>query len=444
MKRKTLLILLQAGFIIRLATSLVKAFGLLQMPHIWRQTDTLGVSYRYWLRFSQEPFSWKSFLPAVLQSGDGNGIMPMEFPLLNLIFAPAFAFGPYWGKVIASVGLILLVFGLCWKLSRSRVWFAPGFLLLPTLSYSADYIDKFMPDVLAMLFVAWGSIRLVQKHRPAGLTWISLGLLMKPTVIVGLAILFAFGHFRRNFWKNALMLLIPIGLTALYYTAGMKFIDGFRVNTPNLFAVEFRSPLRSLIEVFSNFDFIFHQFRDRMFLSFGILLMLVSLRKTVLAGLALLTVQFSTIALLDGNHMAIHDYYLAGLAPMAVAVFFLILRRNRSWLKTLALVVVSAHALELSIQYLSPSRITVFFNDRSACQALKSRNPTFPWNRAQVFRSPAEPYPAFGLCFGEREGSAVSTYGFYGVDSVLPKGCKEIDREGPYCLVQCGAQPVQG
>jgi len=65
-------------FAIRFCGVLIRAFGELTHPHIWRQTDTLGMSMRYYLRFTREigeSFSHK-LLPAVLQSGDGNGVLP--------------------------------------------------------------------------------------------------------------------------------------------------------------------------------------------------------------------------------------------------------------------------------------------------------------------------------------------------------------------------------
>ena len=45
------------------------------LPGLWRQSDTLGVSLRYWLRLTAEawPQPWtKIFLPAVLQAGDAG------------------------------------------------------------------------------------------------------------------------------------------------------------------------------------------------------------------------------------------------------------------------------------------------------------------------------------------------------------------------------------
>ena len=61
-------------------------------PDAWRQTDGLSVAYAYYLRWTFEPFTWHSLLPAVLNSGHNTGIVAMEFPILNVLLAPLFYF----------------------------------------------------------------------------------------------------------------------------------------------------------------------------------------------------------------------------------------------------------------------------------------------------------------------------------------------------------------
>ncbi|RZA05988.1 MAG: hypothetical protein EOP11_11465, partial [Proteobacteria bacterium] len=149
-----------AAISVRTLVLAVGAFLPLTLPETWRQTDTLGVALRYWLRFTVEPTSAPRWLPAVLNGGDTNGVMPMEFPLLNLLTAPAFAAGPYYGKALA----ILLHLGLCLGLTLANAWIWRGIkvgrarastamLLLPLLSFSANYYGRFMPDYLSMLLV---------------------------------------------------------------------------------------------------------------------------------------------------------------------------------------------------------------------------------------------------------------------------------------------------
>jgi hypothetical protein len=104
---------------IRLLSLIATSFLSLTPPHLWRQIDTLSVSLRYYLRWFVESGS-PLFLPAVLNSGDSLGIMPMEFPLLNILFAPAFGLGPYYGKVLCLIAYVLFVFG--FSLWNALIW----------------------------------------------------------------------------------------------------------------------------------------------------------------------------------------------------------------------------------------------------------------------------------------------------------------------------------
>jgi uncharacterized membrane protein YuzA (DUF378 family) len=437
--------LLWIAFFIRLSASLLKSFGGLAMPHVWRQSDTLGVASRYWLRWTQEPFDLKSLLPAVLQSGDGNGIMPMEFPLLNLVFAPAFALGPYWGKVVATLGFTLLIYALVHSLYRSRFWLAPGFLLLPTLSYSADYIDKFMPDILANLLVTWGALRLLRHRTGSALIAITLGLLMKPTAVVALGLLFITSRFRKRWLPFCLRLIVPVVITGWYYTRGVEWIDSFRSGTPGMFAVNMRDPLHSLLEVWMTPDFLLHELQDRLFMAYGIVLFCVAAvwgrlrakKKFLLWAGGILFLQFNTIAALDGSHLGQHDYYLIGLAPLAVTLFWAALRSAPKRLQQVIGVIVLLHALELSLQNLGPSRFTSFYRLHADCLSLKQGTPELPWNRGQPFRSPPSPYPTLGLCFGEREGSERAPFGFFRAEDPLPAPCRELRRQDSVRVATC-------
>lgn len=438
---------LYLAFGIRLAGCLIRAFGEIIQPHVWRQIDTLGMSYRYWLRFVHEPFSWKLLLPAVLQSGDGNGILPVEFPFLNFIASPAWALGPYWGKVAIYVLLSLCIFYFCKKISETKHWLSPAFLMLPFLSISADYIEKFIPDTLATLLVSYGALLFIQNRRKWALTLVTLGILIKPTSIVALGVLFLFSKFRKRFVPNSLYFLIPTIIGLLYYTVGLKWIDHFRQGDVLIFLVAARNPIQSLHEVFSNPHFVFGEFQNRVFFAWGgvfvllgLVLLRLKLKFRILAGmLGLLFLQFTVIAALDGAHSAQHDYYYMGLAPMAAAIVWLCLRKSRPVFSAILLAVLFLHAIELSAQNLNRKKLTGFFRSRQECLALKQRNPTVPWNQDYVFRSRTEPFPALGLCFGEREGSKTSAFGIYFKTDPVSDGCKVTDQTEQFKLVKCGA-----
>src|SRR4051812_35303279 len=97
---------------LRFGALLFGAFLPLGFPDVWRQITTLGISMRYWSRWNLEPGAEHLLLPAVLDSGDGQGFMPMEFPILNLLTAPFFAMGPYWGRVGAILFFQVMTFSM--------------------------------------------------------------------------------------------------------------------------------------------------------------------------------------------------------------------------------------------------------------------------------------------------------------------------------------------
>lgn len=418
------------------------------MPHVWRQSDTLGVSLRYWLRFTEEPWSWQTLLPAVLQSGEGNGIMGMEFPILNLLFSPSWALGPYWGKIICSLGIIFLTYGLSLHLSRSRTWLSRAFLLFPVLSYSADYIDKFMPDTLAALLVCWGMLRLLKRRPLSGTTLLTLGLLIKPPVVVALAILPLFSNFRKTFLRFVAPIACALLLTFLYYTAGIRFIDSLRMGTAALYATEFRDPIRSFVDVFSDPSLLWSQLRDRMWMSFGVFLLGITWlvarvpKKRVWITLfsVLLILQFATIGALDGLHLAIHDYYLMGLAPVACAFLYLGLRSSPTRWATIASIVVIGHAIELASQRLSIASLHRFYDATQECSLLKLKTPSAPWKAGRVYRAPPSPYPTLGLCFGVREGGKGAPFGVFRAGEELPNPCRPLESGAFFKVADCRAR----
>jgi hypothetical protein len=188
---------LKIAWWVRCFFACVALFLPLGHPHVWRQMDTLGVSLRYWLRWSVESPSPWPLLPAVLHSGDSSGIMAMEWPLLNIVAAPLFALGPAWGTALAR-GLVLAL-NIALLLWNMKIWKGqtPGgidasrsFRWMPLIGPGLVFFPKFIPDVVAMLFVLAGTGFLYQKKARG---WASLlllsGLLMKPTSVIVLALL---------------------------------------------------------------------------------------------------------------------------------------------------------------------------------------------------------------------------------------------------------------
>lgn len=186
---------------LRVLTALLQIFLPLDQPHIWRQSDTIGVALRWVRRVTVEaPSDSPIWLPAVLNSADVNGIMPMEFPFFN-----AFLSLGYWGGSFPAslwrVKLVTLIWhlGLWFWVMRSwrsihlgsirmdRAW-----LLLPFASLSALFFPKMIPDVTAVFLCLIATAYLIraQNIRHHLLTFLlgALGLLIKPTAVITFAV----------------------------------------------------------------------------------------------------------------------------------------------------------------------------------------------------------------------------------------------------------------
>lgn len=445
-------------------------------PGIWRQSDTLGVTLRYWLRFSHEPrpaYFQEFFFPAVLQSGDRMGIQAMEFPILNFLFAPFFFFGPFWGQVFCISGITLLsvlLVRLCvqkWSAVLGEHFKCASFLwLILIASFSQGWWGKFIPDLISVLLVLWGLGLLIERAAEASLKrtalqfWLGfgcilIGVFMKPTSIV---VLFLIGFFKREVWFKKQLLAPLAGVilsTGLYYGVVNAYLKQFHDGL-HLFAVDARNPVISLGFFLKEWLQIVHLLNFRVFFKLGFLPVLLGIFwvsqfslgffrvQAVQKLLIILGLQFLAIGALGGTHVFIHDYYFIGLAPTAILIFGLFwqkLELHRSFLSRIfafglilgiVIPVIEQSGVEASkFSLLSPAHR---YHD---CAVLKERNPEFPWNQGSVFRSMPSLYPILGLCFGEREGSASARFGFYLAGAFVPKGCREVDRQGEVILADC-------
>jgi hypothetical protein len=112
--------LLQVFVVLKLALLTLACFTPFTHPHIVRQTDTMSVALRYYLRFFVEEDGHHHFLPALLSAGDQYGLAPMEFPVLNLLFSPVFALPMPYALYCAQLALTALCLGLV--LWHHKVW----------------------------------------------------------------------------------------------------------------------------------------------------------------------------------------------------------------------------------------------------------------------------------------------------------------------------------
>lgn len=182
--------------------------------------------------------------------------------------------------------------------------------------------------------------------------------------------------------------------------------------------------------------------------------------------------QYIIIAGLDGVHAFIHYYYMAGIAPtislIAIGVWNLLKNKIlkviaflifiKMFISICMLDVFGVNLVDLVKNVLYKNNNTVSYNyipknvpnslekpidtrvDDSPfkiCAKLKERNPDFPWNTGHAFQSTYTFYPSLGLCFGEREASKSSKYGFFYKSVPLPAGCILIDSEDMIAVGIC-------
>lgn len=222
--------------LIRFISACIYCFMPINAPQNWRQTDTIGVSLSYWIRWSTDTNSnvpW--YMPSVLNSGDTTGVMPMEFPLLNIINAPFFYFGPYWGRVLSGLFVCFIILSLIlinlkiWKnIKIQNIPVFESILLFSFFSYSAPFLYRFMPDPISVL-LCLTSVGITWKKKIFILPFIlsTIGLLMKPTSIIIFALYLSHeNRFKKSI--NFIWMFPSIIIAYLYYIYGVKYISLFQ------------------------------------------------------------------------------------------------------------------------------------------------------------------------------------------------------------------------
>lgn len=439
----------------RLAVLVAAALLPFSMPHVHRQTDTMGISARYWSRWALERDARYPLLPAVLNSGDSDGILATELPLLNLVTAPCFALGKHAGRAAAMLFLLLLLSGLwraalaAWKGQEiTGVDAARALRFLPLLSLSAVYAGKFMPDLPAMLLVLVGTGLLFGGRRLAlagGL--VCAGLLVKPTSVVVLGLLLL--HSRRRDVARAA--LGPVGAalaaTLVYYLVAVPAVAKLESTPWIQFAVKLQPVTSNLASFLAAAPrYLTSLLLKRMFFLGGAVVVaaihLTARKRATRPAWALLLAQALAVGALGGFPVYIHDYYFIGLAPTACVLFAAAWEaRAPRWLGALLALGLALTALDLSwndVGVFGRSQKARLFRLDRQCRLLVSRNPELPWGQGLPFRSEREGYPELGLCFLERSASSSARYGFFRTSTTPDAGCEIIDTMSEVNLVRCG------
>ena len=363
------------------------------------------------------------------------------------------------------LGLLALVHSLIyinyrvWKNTRPSIGVESfAFVFIAVASFSSGWTGKFIPDLISVLLVLLGVGLSWQKPRYVlSFATVVLGLLMKPTSIVVLFLLLA----HPEFWeqklklarKNAPWVLAATATAALYYTKGLNLIAAHQEG-PGLFWLEHQPPLQALKEFFSDVHDWINMWMYRPFFSMGSYLILplsafalITRRPRYRRFAALwgvLILQYIVIAALAGKHGFVHDYYFLGLAPTCALILgWLIEQKFPPYIPALIFLGILIPTIELSSMDLRALYKPAYRNERElprACEQIRAHHPEAPWGRGDVFRSTREPFPALGLCFGEREGSDSARYGFFWNSSSLPQGCTPLETTAMVTFADCGTR----
>ncbi|MES2200708.1 MAG: hypothetical protein V4498_00490 [candidate division FCPU426 bacterium] len=438
---------------LRLAVLSLRSFLPLGLPELWRQHDTLGIAMRYWMRWTVEaPSSLPAWVPALLESGEGHGANVTEFPLLTLLSAPWFYFGPALGRKLACLAVVWLGFGLCFL--NARLWrgkrlggepLGAAMILLPIFSIAIGWSGKFTPDFLSLslavtaLGLAWEGDVNVWRLVGAGICG-GLAVLMKPTTAGAFLLVLAAPGLRVQWKKHALWLGLAAGMALVYYTAGVALIRGYQT-LPDFFPVRAQDPLRALARFFADPAFVLKFLLTRVlapYVPLALLLAWTPLTRVqrILAGILGLQILF--VAALAGDYVWSHDYYLMSVAPAACLFFWSWMQgKAPRWAKVAAMALWMGHLVEFSGmdlgQWLGKPQPVLEIE----AAELKSRHPEIPWGQGLPFRSHYNGFPHLGLYFGERQNAVKADWGFYTPEEALPGDCKVLDRTGHLVLARC-------
>lgn len=443
---------------IRLIVACISAFLPYDQPHIWRQVDTASVAIRYWNRWTHDADPLPFFLPGVLNAGDKLGIVRVEFPLLNFVLAPAYAAGPYWGRVLSqfmlvamSVALILWILRIWQGVRVAGVNAGKAFYLLPLLSVPSIYLGRMLPDFFSVLFVLAAVGLSWDKNRPwASGVLFALGVLIKPPSILVAALFLCHPKWTARF-RHWCLWGVPACLAMLaYYTAGLAWLGQFQ-DIVDVFGVHTRNPVEMLGQYFSHPRRIADVLGNTILFPGGGLLVALSVglsrKKLILAHegklFGCLLVMILGIAALDGEHSFVHRYYYMSFGPLACLIAWRFFVQGQSKGMTLAAAALMVGALvdraHMSLRSFNPEKLAEHAPPFSECAVLRARHPEWPWASGHAFRASASEriFPSLGVCFGEKVLSQTSRYGIFWKSEDVPATCRTIDESLHVLLAEC-------
>ena len=409
--RKVIYIVLGIKFLI----ALISGLGYFSHPHIIRQVDTMSVGLNYWLRWSDgvaAPYFFHNFLPGSLGGGDTAGITPMEFPLLNLLIAPWFSLGHYWGFTASFMFVMCLNFGAFWwhylewrKVSKKM---GDTALLMGMFGISSMFMMRVMPDFLSMILVSISCAYSFQKKsRLASFGLLSLGLLMKPTSAIALAVMFL-KDFKLSLRRDFLWVILGIGVAGIYYTKGLQALVSFS-DMNGYFKVNPLGPTEGISQLLNNLNrlpgFIFKSFFSRWALIPIVIAIFMAPKKGYLFITTLVTLQVLTIFAIDGEHGFIHEYYFIGCSFLLSFLIISIMENAHSKITFAIIFLMTIFTLERGGYRLKP-----IWKSKLRQDALSLMSEVTDLGKKSFYSTRQNP-PELGLLFGQFQGkSKKATY----------------------------------
>ncbi len=320
---------------------LIRLYGIqhppLEVNHNWRQVTGLMVARNY--HEDKTDF----FHPMIDDIGVGesasSGIVGMEFPILNYLFAliaDIFGYDHWYGRLIS---LIIGSFGLWWFYLLVKRWRDKdeAFIALLFLATSVwfAFSRKFMPDV-ASISLSLGALFFALKYFDQKKFYLllfylflsTLAILVKISASVILSVMIVFLFFKVASIKERISILIfsavPLVAAALWYfvwNVKISSESGVWYNSGESFSdgldVIFANPSK----VASLFYFNVTMSYVATFLALGgIVLIFKRKDKTAILLTFVVLLTFAVYAAKSGRHFVFQHYYMIPLSPLFAAL----------------------------------------------------------------------------------------------------------------------------
>lgn len=423
---------------------LCRVFAPFSLPHVFRQTDTMSVSLRYYSRWFLESEQHLLWAPAVLTSGDKYGLVGMEFPFLNIFTAWPFVFDIYWARGFAFAMYLLVASGLTlytyhkWKnIEWQGIPLKLGVLIYCLVGISSTYVGKFMPDYLAFSFVMLSIPYFIQnKYFKFGGLFV-LGCLIKPTAIAALSVLFLLvplgALIKRSYW-----IIAGIVIVLIWYKGVVPYIIR-QSDVEQLFYIQLASPFASLLESLKNTSelssLLFKRVLPLFILVLGWVYCFIGKHKKALRSIFLVMVlNLMFIFMLAGPTTYVHEYYHMGLSFLSSLVFLCLLRENKI-LCSLLMLIVGVRLIQDGVHELK------HYGDKrnhyAECEQILTDFPEI--QKDLKIQSSKEPFPKTGLCLGKVQNSINANYGVFYTNDTTPERCVQLKSYTLFKVAKCGS-----